>query len=243
MKKVIKKILLILLFIIIIISSIVAIIGYSYYSKALKEKPLLERVESVRNKEHFVPYSQLPKIYIDAVISTEDRRFYEHGSVDFIAIARAFYTNIRDKEFDEGGSTITQQVAKNIVFTQDKNIARKFGEIFAAYELEKNYSKDEILALYVNSSYFGDGYYSIYDASMGYYGKEPKDLNLNEASMLAGIPNAPSIYSPTVNPTLAKQRQTQVLNKMVGERYITQAEADEIIKNGIVQDSLKKSSK
>ena len=96
------------------------------------------------------------------------------------------------------------------------------------------------MALYVNSSYFGDGYYSIYDASMGYYGKEPKDLNLNEASMLAGIPNAPSNYSPTVNPDLAKQRQTQVLKKMVGERYISQADADEIIKKGIVQDSLKK---
>ena len=240
MKRFIKKTILILLLIIIIFASIFALIGYTSYSKALKEKPLITRVDEVIKKDHYTPFSELPKVYIDAVVATEDRRFYEHGSVDFIAIARAFYTNIRDKEFDEGGSTITQQVAKNIVFNQDKNITRKFGEIFAAYELEKNYSKDEILALYVNSSYFGDGYYSIYDASMGYYGKEPKDLNLNEASMLAGIPNAPSNYSPTVNPDLAKQRQTQVLKKMVGERYISQADADEIIKKGIVQDSLKK---
>lgn len=240
MKKFIKKTILILLLIIIILASIFALIGYASYSKALKEKPLITRVDEVINKEHYTPFSELPKVYIDAVVATEDRRFYEHGSVDFIAIARAFYTNIRNKELDEGGSTITQQVAKNIVFNQDKNIARKFGEIFAAYELEKNYSKDEILALYVNSSYFGDGYYSIYDASMGYYGKAPKDLNLNEASMLAGIPNAPSNYSPTVNPDLAKQRQTQVLKKMVGERYVSQADADEIIKKGIVQDSLKK---
>ena len=113
--------------------------------------------------------------------------------------------------------------------------------IFAAHELEKNYSKDEILALYVNSSYFGDGYYSIYDASMGYYGKEPKDLTLSEAAMLAGIPNAPSVYSPTTNPDLAKQRQTQVLNKMVDERYVSKADADNIIQKGIVQDELKKS--
>lgn len=239
--KIIRKILLFIILISIVIFSIAFLIGFSYYSKALKEKPLVERVEEVTSKEHYTPYSDLPKVYIDAVISTEDRRFYEHGSVDFIAIARALYTNIRDKEFDEGGSTITQQVAKNIVFSQDKTIVRKFGEIFAAYELEKNYSKDEIFALYVNSSYFGDGYYNIYDASMGYFSKEPKDLDLNEASILAGIPNAPSVYSPTVNPDLTKKRQSYVLDKMVEERYITKEDADNIIKNVILEDTLKQS--
>ena len=237
--KFIKKILLIILILIIVILAIACLIGYSSYSKALKEKPLFERVKEVTSKEHYTSYSELPKVYIDAVVATEDRRFYEHGPGDFIAIARAITVNIKNKELEEGGSTITQQVAKNIVFSQETSIPRKLGEIFASYELEKNYSKDEIFALYVNSSYFGDGYYSIYDASMGYYGKEPKDLNLNEASMLAGIPNAPSVYSPTVNPDLAKQRQTQVLQKMVIERYITQADADNIIKNTIIQDSLK----
>ena len=156
-----------------------------------------------------------------------DHRYYEHGAIDPIGIARAFYTNIRDGEFDEGGSTITQQVAKNVIFNQDKTLIRKLGEIFAAYDLEKNYSKDEILALYVNSSYFGDGYYCIYDASMGYYKKEPKDLTLSEASMLAGVPNAPSVYAPTVNPELAKKRQKHVLNKMVEYGYITQGEANQ----------------
>ena len=138
------------------------------------------------------------------------------------------YTNIRDGEFDEGGSTITQQVAKNIIFNQDKTLIRKIGEIFGAYDLEKNYSKDEILALYVNSNYFGDGYYGIYDASMGYYKKEPKDLTLEEASMLAGIPNAPSIYSPSINPDLAKKRQAHVLNAMIEYGYITKEEANSI---------------
>ncbi len=233
MKKFLLKVFFIMLFIIIIFFSIGALIGYSTYSKALKEKPLLERVEEVTSKEHYTPYSELPKVYVDAVVATEDRRFYEHGSIDFIAIARAFYTNIRNKDLDEGGSTITQQVAKNIVFSQEQTLTRKLGEIFAAYELEKNYSKDEILALYVNSSYFGDGYYCIYDASMGYYEKEPKDLTLSEASMLAGIPNAPSIYSPSVNPDLAHQRQKQVLDKMVNERYITKNDADDIVKNTV----------
>ena len=119
-------------------------------------------------------------------------------------------------------------IIKNIIFNQDKTLIRKIGEIFGAYDLEKNYSKDEILALYVNSNYFGDGYYGIYAASMGYYKKEPKDLTLEEASMLAGIPNAPSVYSPSINPDLAKKRQSHVLNAMVQYGYITEEEANSI---------------
>ena len=203
-------------------------IGFGYYTNTLHKKSLVERVEQITSKENYVPYSELSKNYINAVISVEDHRYYSHGPVDFIGIARAMYTNIRDKEFDEGGSTITQQVAKNVVFNQDKTLIRKVGEVFAAFDLEKNYSKDEILAIYVNSSYFGDGYYGIYDASMGYFKKEPKDLNLDESSMLAGIPNAPSVYAPTVNIDLAKKRQAHVLNKMLEYGYITKEESDSI---------------
>lgn len=226
--KIIRKILLLLLILAILAGSFVFLIGYGYYSNTLHEMSLSERVEKITTDEHFVPYEQLSKTYINAVIAVEDHRYYDHGPVDFIAIARAMYTNIRDREFDEGGSTITQQVAKNVVFNQDKNIIRKVAEILAAYDLEKNYSKNEILAIYVNSSYFGDGYYGIYNASQGYYNKEPKDLDLNEASMLAGVPNAPSVYSPTVNPDLAKKRQAHVLNKMVEYGYISENEANEI---------------
>lgn len=135
------------------------------------------------------------------------------------------YSNIRNKEFSEGGSTITQQATKNIIFNQDKTLIRKLGEFFGAYDLEKNYTKQEILALYANSSYFGDGYYCIYDASMGYYEKEPKDLTLAECAMLAGVPNAPSVYAPTVNMALARKRQHHVLNKMVEYGYISEKEA------------------
>lgn len=145
-----------------------------------------------------------------------------------IGIARAIWVNIKNGELQEGGSTITQQVAKNLVFSQEETLERKLGEFFAAFDLEKNYTKNEIFALYVNSSYFGDGYYGIYDASMGYYQKEPKDLNLDEASMLAGIPNAPSVYAPTVNPDLAKKRQNHVLNKMVEYGYISEEEKSSI---------------
>jgi len=222
--KLLKKLLIILLILILITGSFLFIIGFAYYSKALKESPLTERVEKFTKQEKYITYEQLPENYLNAVVAVEDHRYYNHGPIDFIAIARAMYTNIRDNEFDEGGSTITQQVAKNVIFNQDKNIIRKLGEVFGAYDLEKNYTKNEILALYVNSSYFGDGYYGIYEASMGYYKKEPKDLNLNEASMLAGVPNAPSVYAPTVNPELAKKRQKHVLNKMVEYGYITEEE-------------------
>ncbi len=226
MKKIFKKFLILALILILIIASFLFLIGFSYYSKALKEKPLISRVDSITQKENYMTFEKLPSNYLNAVIAVEDHRYYEHGPIDFIAIARAFYTNVRDNEFDEGGSTITQQVAKNVVFNQDKNIVRKMGEIFAAFDLEKNYSKNEILALYVNTAYFGDGYYGIYDASMGYYKKDPKDLTLAEASMLAGVPNAPSAYAPTVNIELAKKRQKHVLNKMVEYGYISEDEAN-----------------
>ena len=127
--KVLKKILILILLIAIILTAIACLIGYVTYAKALKEKPLLKRVEEVTSKQNYTPYSELPKIYIDAVVSTEDRRFYEHGPVDFIAIARATTVNIKNKELEEGGSTITQQLAKNIVFSQENSFSRKFFKI------------------------------------------------------------------------------------------------------------------
>lgn len=223
-----KKLFIFLIIIILVVVSFLFLIGYAYYSKTLKEQPLISRVESYTSKENYITFNNLSKNYINAVVAVEDHRYYDHGPIDFIAIGRALYTNLRDNEFDEGGSTITQQVAKNVIFNQDKTIIRKVGEVFAAYDLEKNYSKSELLALYVNSSYFGDGYYGIYEASMGYYNKSPKDLTLDEATILAGIPNAPSVYAPTVNLDLAKKRQKHVLNKMVEYGYISKEEANTI---------------
>lgn len=223
--KFIKKLIIAIIVLIVVACSIVFLIGQSYYSKALKEKPLLTRVEEITRKENFVKFEDMSSYYRNAVISVEDHRFYDHGPVDFIAIARAIFTNIKNGELQEGGSTITQQVAKNIVFSQEQSWVRKVGEIFAAYDLEKNYTKKEIFELYVNTAYFGDGYYGIYDASYGYYNKSPKDLNLDESSMLAGVPNAPSVYAPTVNPDLAKKRQYHVLNTMLEYGYITKDES------------------
>lgn len=226
--KIFKKIIIILLVLILLAGIIGFIVGYSVYSDALKEKPLISRMDEIENDEHFVPFSELPKNYINAVVAVEDHRFYDHGPIDFIAIGRAIWVNVTNFELREGGSTITQQLAKNVILSQDETATRKLGEIVAAFDIEKNYSKDDILTLYVNTCYFGEGYYGIYDASMGYYNKEPKDLTLDEATMLAGVPNAPSVYAPTVNPDLAKKRQEHVLNKMVEYGYISKEEANSI---------------
>ena len=227
--KLFRKILIIAIISVLAIGSISFFIGFSYYSKALKEKPLITRIDEITSKENYVTFDELPSNYIDAVIAVEDHRYYDHGAVDFWGIGRAIFTNIKNKELQEGGSTITQQVAKNVVFTQEDTIQRKLGELFAAHDLEKHYTKNEIFAIYVNTAYFGDGYYGIYDACKGYYNKEPRDLNLDESSMLAGIPNAPSLYSPNVNLELAKKRQAHVLSRMVEYGYISQEDANKIL--------------
>ena len=223
------KILIILLILIVILFSIFFLIGYSTYSKALDEKPLVERIEEVTNMEHFVKFDDMADYYRNAVIAIEDHRYYEHGPIEIRSIARAIFNNIKAWDFVQGGSTITQQVAKNIILSHEKTLSRKLAEVIAAFDLEKNYSKKEIFELYVNTANFGNGYIGIYAASMGYYNKEPKDLDLNESSMLAGVPNAPSVYVPNINPTLAKQRQTQVINAMLKYGYISNEQALEVI--------------
>lgn len=227
--KILKKLLIFILIVSVIAIILLLFIGYNHYSNAIREESLELRVKEITQMENFVAFEDLSKDYVNAVVAVEDHRYYEHGAIDPIAIARALWINLKNFELQEGGSTITQQLAKNIVFSQEETVERKMGELFAAYDLEENYSKDEILALYVNSSYFGDGYYGIYSASMGYYNKEPKDLTLDEASMLAGIPNAPSVYSPNINPDLALKRQEHVLNKMVEYGYITEEQANTIL--------------
>lgn len=231
LKNILFKIIVFIFILIIICTSILLFLGYNYYSNALKENSLSSRVNTIRNDNDFVNFDDLNEDYINAVIATEDHRFYEHGAIDPIAIARAIYINIKHMELQEGGSTITQQVAKNVCFDQSKNAIRKIAEFFAAYDLEKNYNKKEIFELYVNTAYFGNGYYGIKQASEGYYNKEPKELNLSEASMLAGVPNAPSVYAPTKNPDLAEQRQAQVLKRMLEYGYISQEDFDSVINN------------
>lgn len=219
----------IVLVLLLIAGAFFGIKGYNMYRDAVEKTPISEKVESIRNMEGFTEYEELPKIYVDAVISVEDKRFWSHSGIDVLAIGRAMWNDLQTMSFAEGGSTITQQIAKNEYFTQEKKLERKFAEIFLALELEADYSKQAIFELYVNTIYFGSGYYGIHDAAQGYYGKEPSELSDYEAVMLAGLPNAPSAYSPDSSPELAKQRMKQVLDRMVDCGKITEEKADKLL--------------
>ena len=236
--KVLKKIIFIVVLVSISIGLLFVGSGYDMYKKAIEETSIEDKIAEIKSKENYTKISELPQMYKNAVISVEDHRFYKHNGIDIIAIGRAAFNDIKAMSFVEGGSTITQQIAKNIYFTQEKKIERKIAEVFMAFKIEKNCDKDEILELYLNTSYFGDGYYCVAEASRGYYKKEPKDMNRNEASMLAGIPNAPSAYCPTKHLDLAKKRQNQVLDKMVRYEFITAKEKEEILnESNAVEDN------
>jgi len=190
---------------------------------------LEDKVNEIRSKKSYTLFSDLPETYTDAVLSVEDHRFYGHIGIDPIAITRAMVNDMKAGRFVEGGSTITQQLAKNLYFTQEKKMERKAAEVFMAFALERAYTKNEILELYVNTIYFGNGYYCIKDASEGYFGKEPEDLTDYESTLLAGVPNAPSKYAPTVNLELAEKRQEQVVERLVACGLFTKERALETL--------------
>lgn len=202
--------------------------GYDMYREAIEVQSLTDKVAEIQEREGYTELSELPDTYLDAVVSVEDHRFYDHFGLDFIAIGRAVVNDIKAGSFVEGGSTITQQLAKNLYFTQEKKMERKIAEVFLALDLEDHYSKDEILELYVNSIYFGDGYDNVGQASTGYFGKEPAEMTMYESTLLAGIPNAPSKYAPTKNPELAEKRQKQVLRRMEACGCFTREEAETV---------------
>ena len=173
----------------------------------------------------FVPLAHIPQALRDAVIATEDRRFYYHWGVDPIGIARATLQNYRRGRVVEGGSTITQQLTKVLFLTPDKSLERKLKEAVLALELERRYSKDRILEMYLNQVYFGHGAYGVEAASRTYFGKSVSELNVREAALLAGLPRAPSAYSPFERGDIAKQRREVVLRRMVDYGALKEADA------------------
>lgn len=229
--KTIKRILLLCLVVLIIVVGIQIKGGYDKYKEALIETPLDNMITELQSKENYTQYGDVPEIYFKALVAVEDRRFYKHNGFDIVGTVRAIYNDIKAKKLLEGGSTISQQLAKNLYFPQDDTFQRKVAEIFMAMKIEREYEKEDVLELYVNGIYYGSGYYSIYDASMGYFDKEPKDMTDYECTLLVGIPNAPSIYSLDNRPDLAKQRQGKVIECMVEVEYITEIEGKEILEN------------
>ena len=231
--KTIKRIILLCLVVLVIIAGLQIKGGYDKYQNALADKPLDEVIAELQEKENYTQYEDIPKIYFKALVAVEDRRFYKHTGFDIIGSTRAIYNDIKAWELLEGGSTISQQLAKNLYFPQDNTLQRKIAEIFMAIKIEREYEKEDVLEFYVNGIYYGSGYYSIYDAAMGYFDKEPEDMTDYECTLLVGIPNAPSIYSLDVRPDLAKQRQEKVIECMVDVEYITEDEGKNIIEENV----------
>lgn len=188
---------------------------------------LKQAVNARINSANYVKLQDIPESLQQAVVAVEDRKFYNHWGFDMEGIFRASLVNLQYGQVREGASTITQQLVKNLFLSQEQTMGRKAEEFVLAMDMELNYSKDEILELYLNTIYFGSGYYGIKEASEGYFGKEPAMLALPESAMLAGIPNAPSLYSPYVDFMLAKKRQFIVLDAMTAAGYLRESVADD----------------
>ncbi|MGD9354921.1 MAG: transglycosylase domain-containing protein, partial [Desulfobacterales bacterium] len=179
--------------------------------------------EFFQEKRDPVPLEMIPSYLKMALLATEDRQFYQHVGVNLKAILRAVIKDILAGEFVEGASTITQQLAKTLFLTPRKTLVRKLREALLAFQLERRYTKDEILTFYLNQVYFGSGAYGVESAARIFFGKSVKVLNLAECALIAGMPKSPSRYSPLVNPDLAVKRRNIVLRQMADTGIITPA--------------------
>ena len=197
MKKLLFKMIIILLVIITGFCGYYGYLGYQIYQDKIQEQSLSERVNQLKSKEDYVTLDQISPIYKEAVLESEDRRFYQHGPVDYYGLARAMLTNLTTFSFKEGGSTITQQLSKNLCLSFEKDLSRKFAEVFIARDLEKMYSKDEMLEMYLNITYLGEGNYGIQAASQYYYHIDAIDLNKQQSDILVKTLKRPSVYNPS----------------------------------------------
>lgn len=184
-------------------------------------------VELTLSKTEPIPFHDIPKQMIQAILAVEDQRFYEHRGIDWIGILRAGWVNFRAGEVVQGGSSITQQLVKNAFLTFDQTLERKIQEAFGAIQVERKYSKDQIVEQYLNTIYFGEGAWGIQRAAIVYFGKEAKELTLAESALLAALPKAPTNYSPLNNPSKALERRNLVLALMEQNGAITKKEHDQ----------------
>ncbi len=213
--------------------------------KEAVEKALNQRVPSNQR----VKGDEISQNLKDALVATEDKRYYEHGAIDVFGIGRAFYTNLTAGHTVEGGSTITQQLVKNLFLSSKRIMSRKVEEVILAYLMELYYTKDEILTMYLNTIYYGNNYYGIEQASKGYFNTTPAKLTLGQAALMAGMPQAPSYYNPITNFKAAKERQRTVLTLMTQQGIISNREADKayyanlnLQKNAATDDELKETT-
>jgi len=182
--------------------------------------------EFYRENRQVLPFDSFPKLIVNAFVASEDGKFFEHKGLDFAGILRAMIANMKSGHFSQGGSTITQQVARSLLLTSEKKISRKVKEAILAGRIESHLTKHDILFLYLNQIFLGHNAYGVEAAASLYFNKDIKDVSLAEAALLAGLPQAPSKWSPFSNPDKAKERQIYVLTRMVEDGYITKAQAE-----------------
>lgn len=219
--KVFKKICVTFIIVLMICISVLFINAYYRYDTLKKEYPVEEIRDNLINKNaNYVYHDEIAKDLINATIAVEDQRFNDRYGFDYIAFARAMLTNLICMDFVQGGSTIEQQLIKIYYFDYESSISRKISEIFFMYDLDDAYSKDEIIEMYLNVINYGDGYFGIYEAAHGYFNKQPTDLTLNEASLIAGIPNSPYYLQLSNNNPETYKRQKMILDMMLEQGYI-----------------------
>ena len=191
--------------------------GYAMYKDALAQISLEDKVQEIRSSPDYCRLDDISPDFITAIVSVEDKRFYTHGGFDPLAFLKASFKNLINMHITGGGSTITQQLAKNMYFTQDQIYTRKVAELLMAFDIEEKYEKDDILELYLNIIYFGHGQNGIKNACGYYFDCLPSELTFEQTLYLAGLPQAPSVYS--VDDEKAEQRARQVLAAMVENGY------------------------
>lgn len=190
-----------------------------------RQLPSLDAISAFRKAADFVPLREIPTALTQAVIAIEDDRFYVHDGIDYVGVLRAGIANLSD-DLSQGASTLTMQVARNFFLSREKTYTRKLYEVLLAYRIERALSKDEILEIYMNKVYLGQGAYGFEEAARVYFGKPIGGLTLAESAMLAGLPKAPSANNPVVNPRRARQRQAYILQRMLELGRISQPQYD-----------------
>ena len=196
-----------------------------------------ETVNSLRSNPDWISLRKIPGHTRKALLAIEDHDFYKHGALDITGIARAAFVNLKAGEVQQGGSTLTQQMVKNVFLSSEQTMARKVEEAVLATWVERKYSKDEVLEMYFNTTYFGAGAYGIRDAAKKFFGKDPSQLTLPESAMLAAMPYAPSALNPYENPGGCAKRVRLVLKEMLKYGYIGNTELKEALAKGVTLKS------
>ena len=220
MKKFFKRLIILVFAILLLGGSLFFGSGYIYYKKVTNDVSIEEKVASIQQQPQYAVYEVIDKDFLNAIVAIEDRRFYEHSGIEYRSLLRAAISNFIAKDIRGGGSTITQQLAKNMYFDYKPSYLRKVSEMFVARDLEKRYSKEEILELYVNIINYGDNHIGITEATLGYFQKYPANLTFDEATLLAGLPQSPGNYQLSNHYDRALRRQRQVIKAMEAAGYL-----------------------